>query len=253
MKNAMELTLTPKAIVDTGRARLYFGPVTEVILWRDVRTKGMVHVQPGEYIVQDGDGYPRRYTADDFALLYEPAPVPDPVVSAMAIPRTPPDTSVHLSWSPNGANDPVRVSREGSDVFLETTDTSAVIEELQPDTEYVFTLRSVNSYEQVSGGRVVKYQTAPRPVLMSNGEVLAATAVHITWLAADDTSSFAIYRQATGEKVGTKVGVAPAGSTYFNDTNLKPLTGYRYAVCAVSATGKSESEPSSLIDLTTSA
>lgn len=250
MQNATELSLTTKSLTDSGSARLYVGPLTEVVTWRDTRTNRMQHAQPGEYIVQDSDGYPRRYSSDDFAVLFEAAPVPDAVTSGAASSVT--STGLTLTWTDNGDADAVNIYQNG--VFLAQVaggvQTKAVTG-LVADTAYTFVLKAVNAYGQESTADTVTQHSPPLAPTSPAGAVLGATAVNLTWVASDTTSGFAIYRKTTGSFA--KIGSTLASTTrFFNDTGLTTATLYHYVIRAVSAVGAVESANSTQVDLTTS-
>ncbi len=249
MKNATELTLVTKSVIEDGTALLYAGPLTEVVMWRDSRTAIMHHAQPGEYIVQDRDGYARRYSAADFATLFEAAPVPSNVTSAAASAQL--TTSLTLTWTDSGSNK-VNIYQNGA--FLAQVNNAVqtkAVTGLVVNTAYVFVLKAVNGYGQEGTGVTVTTHTAPLPVTSPAGAVLATTATNLTWVAADATSGFAVYRKTTGSfaKIGSTLA---AGTTFFNDTGLTTGTLYHYVIRAVSAVGAIESANSTQVDLTTS-
>lgn len=224
MKNATELTLTTQSIVDDDTALEYVGPVTEVVIWRNSRTNRIEHAQPGDYIVKDRDGFPRRYSAADFADLFEAAPTPIGVTGASASVKA--TTGLTIVWTDNVAGDDVNVYLNGvfHSLVAAGVQTKALTG-LTVDTAYAVVLKTVNSYGQESAAVTVNTYTIPLAPTSLVGTVIGKDAVNLVWVNASETAKIQPYKD--GVAFGSPLA---AGTTWVNVTGLTTLTAYAFTV-----------------------
>lgn len=151
-------------------------------------------------------------------------------------------TAVELFWNAAGGTVPILgydISRNGESVVV-TEGRSFFEQELAPNTDYVYTIKTidVNSLESVPTSITVRTNDDVTGGFVSAvgnllGQVYSSTALEIFWEPAqggDPVIGYQIFRN------GEQLNVLDAKS--FFDSGLTPGTEYRYSVVPVNSTGK---------------
>lgn len=134
--------------------------------------------------------------------------------------------------------------------------TSAVVTNLDPETEYFVVVRAKDAAGNEDGNTTEKFATTPelpdevKPTFagLASATAISQTEIELTWAAgSDDTTAAAdlVYRiyQATssgGQDLDTPVATTDAGATSYTVSGLSPGTEYFFVVRAVDESGNED-------------
>ncbi|XP_032044213.1 receptor-type tyrosine-protein phosphatase eta isoform X4 [Aythya fuligula] len=162
-------------------------------------------------------------------------------------------TSVKLTWEVNNSTSDTYTYRievsNGTSVWNKTKNaTEAEITELNPGTNYSFTVFAVAADGQTEGeGASISQYTKPSKVDLQVVDV-GETSVNLTWKVNDSASDTYTYRIEVSN--GTSVWNKTKNATEAEITELNPGTNYSFTVFAVAADGQTEGEGASISQYT---
>ena len=153
------------------------------------------------------------------------------------------ESSISLSWAASTDNVGVAgyVITFADDVAaVETADTQATINGLQPGTEYTFTVKA----KDAAGNLSLPSQVTARTKSMNDGEApdspaglkaktVTDVSVNLSWTAADDSAGVTHYRVVFVPVDGGDTITVTTQTNSIDVFNLYPGTAYRFAVSAV--------------------
>nr|XP_056707926.1 receptor-type tyrosine-protein phosphatase eta-like [Euleptes europaea] len=171
---------------------------------------------------------------DSISRFTKPSPVTDIRFSDIM------NQSVNLMWSssdPNAADYSYRIVVDGTNITEYSTNTTAVINNLEPGTLYTFTI-----YPQVAGtegdpNNSSNY-TKPNPVFDVQIKNYNTTTVLLTWNNTDAARHGYTYVIETGEQE-----VETVRNTSTTIGNLEPGTEYTFTIYSQAGDGKTRGDP----------
>ena len=147
-------------------------------------------------------------------------------------------TMIKLTWTDNSNNETgFEVFKEGTKI--KTTDanaTTCIVENLTPNTTYLFEVRSIKADANSTKIHVVAKtpDVAPSAPTSLSGTAQSSSSIKITWTdASTNETGFKIYRN------GTQITTVGEGITTFTDSGLSANTSYTYQVKATNSVGDS--------------
>lgn len=242
MLNATEIALVDQDFKAVGLA--YTGPLVEVVIWRDEQTRELQYAQPGEYIVRDIDGYARRWSATDFAALFDTVAAPSDV-SAASVSLSAGDLSPNsfvVKWTDSGAL-AVRVygapDYRGVAALLGDVANgvkSFTVTDLAPGQPLGVTLKAVDALGAEASGVTVTGSAQPSEVPADGwtATASASTVVTLDALPVSSTLGIEVHVKAGAGAYSLKTTVA-AGKSYVVLTGLTASTAYKIKLRYVTA------------------
>ena len=144
-------------------------------------------------------------------------------------------SSIALSWNAVDGVRSYNIYRNGEKIAEGLITTSYTDEGLNPATEYVYTVKAVNSAGESDASNEARAITHPLPPDAPTGLVATAqstTSIALLWNQVNDATSYNIYRNSTK--------ITSVTTLSYVDNNLTPNTQYCYVVKAVNGVVESE-------------
>ena len=179
------------------------------------------------------DGYNTCIDLTFVAGSAEPTPeLPSAPTNLVATAQS--STSIALSWNAVDGATSYNVYRD-YEYVTNISATSFTDEGLNPSTEYVYTVKAVNSAGESAASneaRATTQQAVPSAPTNLTATAQGTTSIALSWNAVNGSTSYNVYRDY--EQIATNITAIS-----YTDNGLTPSTEYIYTVKAVNAAGES--------------
>lgn len=180
---------------------------------------------------------PHQFYVNNIKINVEPMTFTIPAVPQNVSAKTVDEASISLTWT-NAQNATSYNVYLESEKIANVTETSYLAEGLNANTQYCFTITSVNGETESDASTEVCAKTdEPAPLAPAiptnlNANAKSTSSIELTWEISENATSYNIYRD--NQKI------ANATTTSYLDENLEYDTKYCYAVTSVNEDLESE-------------